>query len=193
MGWLPLVGSLKIYVSVAEYRVLCRSLLQKRPIILRSIPVAATPSLIIMIISHYHAVSYFISSMMCIMNASFLSHGHVSWYMASSYRCIIIHGIIKDVSSYMPLLHTSIRHTPLPHNRKNPQRIPIKDCEEYILQNSSTSNRSSISVIQNMGMFLVFIQWYYSVHPHITVREANALPLSLFLAFSLFYVYSTTL
>jgi len=43
MGWLRLVGSLKLSVSFAEYRVFYRALLQKRPIILRSLLVEATP------------------------------------------------------------------------------------------------------------------------------------------------------
>jgi len=36
MGWLSLVGPLKLQASFAEYRLFCRALLQKRPIILRS-------------------------------------------------------------------------------------------------------------------------------------------------------------
>jgi len=43
MGWLRFVGSLKLKVSFAEYRLFYRALLQKRPIILRSLPVEATP------------------------------------------------------------------------------------------------------------------------------------------------------
>ena len=43
MGWLRLVGSLKVYVSVAEYRLFYRALSQKRPIILRSLLIVATP------------------------------------------------------------------------------------------------------------------------------------------------------
>jgi len=36
MAWLPLVGSLKLYVSFAEYSLLCRSVLQKRgPCVIR--------------------------------------------------------------------------------------------------------------------------------------------------------------
>jgi len=43
MGWLELVGSIKLQVSFAEYRLFYRALLQKRPIIL-SIPLTvATP------------------------------------------------------------------------------------------------------------------------------------------------------
>ena len=37
MGWLPLVGSLKLYVSFAEYCLFHRALLRKRPTILRSL------------------------------------------------------------------------------------------------------------------------------------------------------------
>jgi len=43
MGWLRLVGSLKLQVSFAEYHLFYRVLLQKRPIILRSLPIVATP------------------------------------------------------------------------------------------------------------------------------------------------------
>jgi len=42
MGWLRLVGSLKLQVSFAEYRVFNRAILQKRPIILRSLFLEAT-------------------------------------------------------------------------------------------------------------------------------------------------------
>jgi len=41
MGWLRLVGSLKL--SSAEYSLICRVLLQKRPKILRSLLIVATP------------------------------------------------------------------------------------------------------------------------------------------------------
>jgi len=47
MGWLPLVGSLKLYVSFAEYPLFYRALLQKRPIILRSLLFEATPFLFV--------------------------------------------------------------------------------------------------------------------------------------------------
>ena len=43
MGWLRLVGSLKLEVSFAEYRLFHRALLQKRLIILRSLLHVATP------------------------------------------------------------------------------------------------------------------------------------------------------
>ena len=43
MGWLRLVGSLKSYVSFAEYSLFYRALLQKRPMIVRSLRIVATP------------------------------------------------------------------------------------------------------------------------------------------------------
>jgi len=43
MGWLRAVGSFKLYVSFAEYRLFYRALLQKRPIILRSLLIVAIP------------------------------------------------------------------------------------------------------------------------------------------------------
>jgi len=43
MGWLRLVDSLKLQVSFAEYRQFYRALLQKRPIVLRSLLIEATP------------------------------------------------------------------------------------------------------------------------------------------------------
>ena len=41
MGWLRLVGSLKLYVSFAEIRLFYRVFLQKRPIILKSLLIVA--------------------------------------------------------------------------------------------------------------------------------------------------------
>ena len=43
MGWLRLVGPLKSQVSFAEYRLFYGALLQKRPVILRSLLIAANP------------------------------------------------------------------------------------------------------------------------------------------------------
>ena len=43
MGWLRLVGSFKSHVSFAEYSLFYRALLQKRPIIWRSLLIVATP------------------------------------------------------------------------------------------------------------------------------------------------------
>ena len=46
MGWLWLVGSLKLQVSFTEYRLFYRALWQKRPIISRSQLIVATPYLL---------------------------------------------------------------------------------------------------------------------------------------------------
>jgi len=43
MGWLRLVESIKLLVSFAEYSLFYRALLQKRPMILRSLLIVATP------------------------------------------------------------------------------------------------------------------------------------------------------
>ena len=43
MRWLRSVGSLKLQVSFAEYRPFYKALLQKRPTILRSLLIVATP------------------------------------------------------------------------------------------------------------------------------------------------------
>jgi len=42
MGWLSLVGSLKIQVSFAGYSLFYRALLQKRPMFLESLQIVAT-------------------------------------------------------------------------------------------------------------------------------------------------------
>ena len=43
MGWLRLGGSLKVWVSLAEYRLFCRAVWQKRTRIERSLLIVATP------------------------------------------------------------------------------------------------------------------------------------------------------
>jgi len=43
MRWLRIVGSLQLYFSFAEYSLFYRALLQKRPILLRSLLIVATP------------------------------------------------------------------------------------------------------------------------------------------------------
>jgi len=57
MGWLRLVGSIKLSVSFAEYCFFYRALLQKRPIILSILLTEATPSHI-----YVHALFYIICS-----------------------------------------------------------------------------------------------------------------------------------
>jgi len=52
MGWLRLVGPLKIYVSFAEHHLFYRALFQKRPIIWRSPLIVATLYRLITVYSH---------------------------------------------------------------------------------------------------------------------------------------------
>jgi len=53
MGWLRLVGSLKLQVSFAEYRLFCGALLQKRRMILRSVLIEGSPYIYIYIVAPY--------------------------------------------------------------------------------------------------------------------------------------------
>jgi len=59
MGWLRLVGSLKLQVSFAEYSLFYRARLQKRPVILRSLLVVATPYLDIRAGRYMHSTCYY--------------------------------------------------------------------------------------------------------------------------------------
>jgi len=58
MGWLRLVGSLKLYVSFAEYCLFYRALWQKRPVLLRSLLIVATPYVYLFPYSYAHSPMY---------------------------------------------------------------------------------------------------------------------------------------
>jgi len=57
MGWLRFVGSLKLSVSLAEYSLFYRALLQKRPVILRSLLIIATAYLVFYVCASRDALS----------------------------------------------------------------------------------------------------------------------------------------
>jgi len=57
MGWLQLVGSIKSWVSFAEYGLFYRAIVQKRPVILSILLPKATPCCIWWCILHHHIVS----------------------------------------------------------------------------------------------------------------------------------------
>ena len=63
MGWLRWVGSLKLQVSFAEYRLFYRALSQKRPMILRSLLIVSTP---------YKMQSQFVSFVYCVGGGSYV-------------------------------------------------------------------------------------------------------------------------
>ena len=60
MGWLQLVGSIKFWVSFAEYSLFNRDLLQKRPLILSILLTEATPYLCISCVHTYVHIYVFI-------------------------------------------------------------------------------------------------------------------------------------
>jgi len=72
MGWLRLVGSSKLQVSIAEYSLFHRALLQKRPIMLRSLRLVATPYLQVMSHIWINQVTYMNQS--CHMWMSCVTH-----------------------------------------------------------------------------------------------------------------------
>jgi len=78
MGWLRLVGSLKLQVSFAEYGLLYRALLQKRPIILRSLLIVATPYFIFIyaVFYMYVYIHIFPSSTIFFVIANIDAHVH---------------------------------------------------------------------------------------------------------------------
>ena len=77
MRWLRLVGSLKLQVSFAEYRLFYTAFLQRRPIILRSLLVIATPY-------PHHPIS----TQVC------LPLAYIYWYI---YIYILIYMILFDL------------------------------------------------------------------------------------------------
>ena len=95
MEWLRLVGSLKLYVSLAEYRRFYRALLQKRPIIWRSLLIVATP---------YHTFT-------C-MNQSFMSH----IWMTYAYNILDRLVYIRDSNdSFVSQIITCMNHSFMSH------------------------------------------------------------------------------
>ena len=94
MGWLPLVGSLKLQVSFAEYRLFYRALLQKRPIILRRLLLVATPYLSEMLVG-CHIIHYILHI------GVYIGYSNVDTPRVHLYNTIIIHD-----TPYIPLYPT---------------------------------------------------------------------------------------
>ena len=93
MGWLRLVGSLKLQVSLENIGLFCRALLQKRPIILRSLLIVATP--------HHPCASRALISTCTIVFSSFLSRTLVicAWHTPSAmFTCTISYTYIRMLS-----------------------------------------------------------------------------------------------
>jgi len=79
MGWLRLVGSLKLQVSFAEHHLFDRALLQKRPVILRSLLIVATP---------YHDYRWLLRNVH--LDYSWLLRTKIVWARYSS-MCLFMH------------------------------------------------------------------------------------------------------
>jgi len=65
VGWLRLIGTLKSSDSFAEYSLFYRALLQKRPIILRSLLIVTTPYHLLSL-SSYHSSPVCVCACVCV-------------------------------------------------------------------------------------------------------------------------------
>jgi len=120
MGWLRLIGSLKIQVSFAEYSLFYRAGLQKRPIILRSLLIVATPYTWDMTHSYvWHAsficVTWLIH--MCDLTDSYVWHDsfmRVTWLI---HMCDTTHSYVWHASWRIPIRETRLIHMcDMPHD-----------------------------------------------------------------------------
>jgi len=81
MGWIRLVGTLKVQVSIAEYKPFYRALLQKKPIILRSLRIVATPYTILI---HYDTFVY-TNEYIAQINTYTYSYAMTNWLVPCTY------------------------------------------------------------------------------------------------------------
>jgi len=88
MGWLRLVGCLKIYVSLQNIGLFCRSLLQKRPIFLSILLIVATPY---PYVKTHNVKKHVICDMTHVGHDSFMSDvSHVTYHMFPYIMCLYI-------------------------------------------------------------------------------------------------------
>jgi len=83
MGWLRSVGSIKLYVSFAEYRLFYRTLLQKRPVIVSILLTEATPHP--KSLRNRHRQIYDIQIHIYIYTDIYLQYRYVSIFIYSNY------------------------------------------------------------------------------------------------------------
>ena len=87
MEWFRLVGSLKLHVSFAEYRLFYRALLQRGPVIWRSLLIVATPYCNLTSQSFFHPIRSSITYP-CNLNTFILaSYDSVSHRILSAFIC----------------------------------------------------------------------------------------------------------
>jgi len=96
MRWLRLAGYLNLQVSFAEYRLFYRALLQKSPILLRSLRIVATPYLFL------HTYIHNLNTWMHTLSQIWYIHVHTYAY-CYSYMCILNIHIYIHIHMCIPL------------------------------------------------------------------------------------------
>ena len=93
MGWLRLVGSSKLQVFLEEHRLFYRALLQKRPVILRSLLIVATPEGV-------KKSRIFWCMILCVVfsHPKFVVHDIVYGILSPYVSCVLLHGTVYIVS-----------------------------------------------------------------------------------------------
>ena len=91
MGWLRLVGSLKLQVSFAEYSLFYRALLQNRPVILRGLLIVATPY----DMTHPYVWHASFLCVTCLIHMCDMTHPYV-WH--DSFTCVTWHIDMCDMN-----------------------------------------------------------------------------------------------
>jgi len=136
MGWLQLVGSIKLQVSFTEYSLFYKALLQKRQIILRSLLTKATPYtylsiLIFLYISFYCYLSTLIC--LCVLFESYTSILNCPYSSISTSLCLRIFRFLSFFT--YPFFFSVYTHPPI---RVYPQfsvllylSIPIYRCLSF--------------------------------------------------------------
>ena len=123
MGWLRLVGSLKLQVSFAEYSLFYRALLQERPIILRSLLIEATPychlhmrayhELLIGTSTHVHSTNHLLAFEYVYILEITYWHLHMCTYYNSPigvWKCVHCTNYLLAFEHVYTLLHITYWH-----------------------------------------------------------------------------------
>ena len=146
MGWLRLVGSLKLYVSFAKEPCKRDDILQKRLVILRSILIVATP--------YEKVVSGIWMSHVTHMNESCHTY---EWVMSYTWR-----NYIRDLKESC---HTC--EWVMSHIRRSHVTHVNESCHTYEgvmshIRTSQMNNKSSLWVMSHKWMSLVAREWVMS-------------------------------
>jgi len=151
MGWLRLVGSLKLEVSFAENRLFHRTFLQKRPIILRSLLLVATPYVL------YESTGYVIWERSVWVCAS--ERCECSWCMVvraqlkhMMYGCMVCHPpCIESAIEHMWCMSVWCTHMVYKYMRNT-------------YDTAYTHTPCSESAIEHIWCMCVWCVWYWERH-----------------------------